>query len=48
LSAFIDTLKQPSGVVMSEQPFFDIVVYHYHNDLKSFLVRGAPLDDFKI
>jgi hypothetical protein len=47
-AAFVDTLKGAPSANLADEPVFDLVVFHYHNSLKSFFAKGILLEEGRI
>ena len=47
-AVFVDTLKAPPAINLADEPVFDLVVFHYHNSLKSFFAKGIFLQNGRI
>lgn len=42
---FVDTLQSLSCDIVTESSVWDVVVFHYYNDLRSCFVRGVLLEE---
>jgi hypothetical protein len=46
IAAFVDTLKKyPYHLKLETYPAYDLVIFNYHNHLKSFLARGVTFQN---